>query len=203
MIKWLVRLGAAVGLLLIAFVAVMLILGGGRQVSRVEAQVELGRPASMIYPWLTEGPRLLKWIRGMESFKPDSELLAVGQRAQVVVVFDGHRTEVTSELLAVQPPTLLKLRLENSEFTDEIEYTLAEHEGKTLLTQRSSSHYKDLFVRLLSPLFVRDVERAMTANLATLQGLVEAEPSIVAPHPMPGQKGFHGCCAPELPSPSP
>ena len=74
---------------------------------------------------------------------------------------------------------------------------------KTLLTQRSSSHYKDLFVRLLSPLFVRDVERAMTTNLATLQGLVEAEPSVVAPHPMPGQKGFHGCCAPELPSPSP
>ena len=34
MIKWLVRLGSAVGLLLIAFVGVMVLLGGGRNVAQ-------------------------------------------------------------------------------------------------------------------------------------------------------------------------
>ena len=57
MIKWLVRLGAAVGLLLIAFVAVMLILGGGRQLSRVEAQIELGRRDSPRRNWRTRNAR--------------------------------------------------------------------------------------------------------------------------------------------------
>jgi hypothetical protein len=40
----------------------------------------------------------------------------------------------------------------------------------------------------------------MNENLATLKGLVEREPEVRAPHPMPGQNGFHGCCAPALPS---
>jgi hypothetical protein len=75
MIKWLVRLGSAVGLLLIAFVGVMVMLGGGRHVSRhTEAQIEIDRPAAAIFPFLTDGPSLLKWIQGMESFQTTDEL---------------------------------------------------------------------------------------------------------------------------------
>jgi len=200
MIKWLVRLGSAVGLLLIVFLAVLLLLGGGAKVSRAEAHIEIERPAGLVFPWLTEGPRLLRWISGMESFSPNSDEPQVGRRAQVVLSRDGRRYEVASELLAVQPPTLLKVRIDHSEFTDEVEYVLEEHYGRTLLTQRSATQYKDLLIRLMTPLFARDVERTMNENLALLKGLVEHEPSQVPPHPMPGQKSFHGCCTEPSPA---
>lgn len=203
MIKWLVRIGSVVGLLLIAFVGVMVLLGGGRTQVNTQASIELERSASTIYPYLTTGPLLMKWVSGMESFQ-SSEELRIGRRAQVVMSIGGHRHEVTSEVTAMQTPSSLQIRIEHAEFTDTIDYVLTEHQGPhgtaTTLTQRANSHYKDLMIRLLTPLFQRDVERAMNENLATLKGLVEREPEVRAPHPMPGQNGFHGCCAPALPS---
>lgn len=197
MIKWLVRLGSAVGLLLIVFVAVMLLLGGGRHALRTEAHIDVARPADVLFPWLVEGPKLRKWIAGMESFESQSAEPQAGHKAQVVLVRDGRRYEVAAEIVAYKPPTLLQVRTDHIEFSDQVEYTLVEHDGITTLTQRSSATYKDLLLRLLTPIFARDVERAMNENLATLKALVETEPAAIAPHPMPGQKGFHGCCAPE------
>lgn len=203
MIKWLVRIGSVVGLLLIAFVGVMVLLGGGRKLVYTQASIELARSAGVVYPYLTTGPLLMKWVSGMESFQ-SSEELRVGQRAQVVMSIGGHRHEVTSEVLAMDPPKSFQVRIEHAEFVDTIDYLLSEQQGPhgtvTTLTQRSSSQYKDLTIRLLTPLFQRDVERAMNENLATLKGLLEREPEVRAPHPMPGQTGFHGCCAPALPS---
>ncbi len=203
MIKWLVRIGSAVGLLLIAFVGVMVLLGGGRKLVHTQSSIELERSVSTVYPFLTTGPLLMKWIAGMESFQ-SSEELRVGRRAHVVMSMGGHRHEVTSEVLAMEPPKSLQIRIEHAEFTDTVDYLLTEHQGPrgtvTTLTQRASSEYKDLIIRLLTPLFQRDVERAMNENLATLKGLCEREPEVRAPHPMPGQTGFHGCCAPALPS---
>lgn len=197
MIKWLVRLGSLVGLLLIGFVLVMLLLGGGSNVLRTEAHIEVARPAAVLFPWLVEGPKLRKWVAGMESFEPQSAETQVGQKAQVVLVRDGRRYEVASELVAFTPPTLLQVRMEHSEFADLVEYTLVEHDGTTTLTQRSSTQFRDMLFRLLTPLFSRDIERAMNENLATLKTLAETEPQTAPMHPMPGQKGFHGCCAPE------
>ncbi len=203
MIKWLVRLGSAVGLLLIVFVGVMVMLGGGRNVANTEAQIEIDRPAESIFPFLTDGPSLIKWIQGMESFQTNDEL-KVGRRAQVVMVLGGRRHELISETLAMVPPRSLTVRLDHAEFVDDIDYNLVEHDGpsgkRTTLHQRSSAHYNSLVIRLLTPLFARDVEHAMKANLATLKGLVEREPMMNTPRPMPGQTGFHGCCAAELPS---
>ena len=203
MIKWLVRLGSAVGLLLIAFVGVMVLLGGGRNVATTEAEIEIDRPAAAVFPFLTDGPSLLKWIHGMESFQSTDEP-KVGRRAQVVMVIGGRRQELTSETLAMVPPQSLTIRLEHAEFVDDIDYKLVEHDGPTgkttTLHQRSLAHYNSLVLRLLTPLFAPDVEHAMKANLATLKGLVERGPVLKTPRPMPGQTGFHGCCAPELPS---
>ncbi len=103
MIKWLVRIGSVVGLLLIAFVGVMVLLGGGRTQVNTQASIELERSASTIYPYLTTGPLLMKWVSGMESFQ-SSEELRIGRRAQVVMSIGGHRHEVTSEVTAMQPP---------------------------------------------------------------------------------------------------
>lgn len=204
MIKWLVRIGSAVGLLLIAFAGVMVLLGGGRNVTRTEAHIEIDRPKSAIFPFLTDGPNLRKWIGGLESFQTTDDL-KVGRRAQVVMVLGGRRHELTSEVLALTPPQSLTIQLDHAEFRDEISYSLVEHDGPsgktTTLSQRGDTHYKELLIRLLTPLFARDVQRAMNDNLATLKGLVETEPMVSAPHPMPGQTGFHGCCAPELKSP--
>ncbi|HNO69490.1 MAG TPA: SRPBCC family protein [Pseudomonadota bacterium] len=197
MIKWLVRLGSAVGLLLIVFVGVMLLLGGGGRALRTEARIDIARPAAVVFPWLVEGPKLHKWVSGLESFEPQNSEPQVGQKVQMVLVRDGHRYEVTREFTAYTPPTLLQVQLEHSEFSDQIEYTLVEHDGATTLTERSTAHYKDLLYRLLVPLLSRDTERSMNESLATLKALVETDPMPIPPHPLPGQKGFHGCCAPE------
>ncbi len=60
--KWvLYLLAGAVGLIALA-VVVLLVMGGGRGESRLVTDVEIARPANVVFTWITEPERVKSWV---------------------------------------------------------------------------------------------------------------------------------------------
>ncbi len=203
MIKWLVRIGCAIGVLLIVVTGGLILAGGGRRIAHSEVVVYFNHPAAQLWPWLVEAPRLKQWLGGfVDSLPEDGGGLRVGARSKEIVNLDGRRWEIGAQITALEPDRRLALHLVADEFEDDTEYLLEEHGGVTMLTYKSDAHYKMLLARLMSPLISRDVERKVRTDLATLDGLLAREPATLITPPKPGsQPAFSGCCAAEPPAP--
>lgn len=202
MIKWLLRIGYAVSIFLIGSVVVLVALGGGRDVSHAEAEVEINRPALQVFSWLHETPKMKQWLGGYVETIPDDKLGArVGARATEVAERDGQRWEMRSELTAFAPGQRLVIHLTHPAFTDDTEYSLSEQAGVTRLRYHSVAHYNQWLFRLISPLVARSVHSKMEADFAKLKLLVESEAPDHHPTVAPPAEGrgaaFKKCCAPE------
>lgn len=199
MIKWLVRIGCAIGILLIVGTGGLLLAGGGRRTAHTEAVVYFNYPAAKLWPWLVEVPRLKQWLGGfVDSVPEDGGGLRVGARSKELIDLDGRRWEIGSQVTALETDRRLALHLVADGFEDDTEYLLEEQAGVTRLTYKSDAHYSMLLARLMSPLISRDVERKVRADLAKLDGLLAREPATLITPPKPGsQPAFSGCCAAE------
>jgi uncharacterized protein YndB with AHSA1/START domain len=200
MIKWLVRIGCAVGVLVIAVAGCLVLLGGGRRIAHTQTSVTFNHPAAQIWPWLVEPAHLKQWLGGfVDSIPENGGGLRVGARSKEIVELDGRRWEIGSQITALEPPRRIVLHMTTAEFEDDTEYLLTEHDGVTEVTYKNDAHYTTLIARLMSPIICHDVERKVQTDLAKLKGLLVREPpqTLIAP-PKPGsQPAFAGCCAPE------
>lgn len=210
MIKWLVRIGCAIGALLIVAVFVLLALGGGREVARCDQAVTLPRPAAVVFPWLVESALRKRWQGGLTESVPIGNAAApdaatqdsaarVGARSREVVVVDGERFELVATLTALEPPRRLGVHLESPLFTDELEMTLEDAgEGASRLSYRSAARYNSLLLRLLSPLITQKAEAKLTADLERLRTELLAQPAQPPGTALrPVTSLGHGCCAPD------
>ena len=205
MIKWLVRIGCAIGILVIVVVGGLVLLGGGRRIAHSQTSVTFNQPAARIWPWIVEPPRLKQWLGGfVDSIPQNGSGLRVGARSKELIDWDGRRWEILSEVTELDPGRRLKLHMVADSFEDDTGYVLEEHDGVTQVTYTNDAHYTMLIARLMSPLINHDVERKVQTDLAKLRGLLEHEPATVIAPPRPGNtSAFAGCCAPEPPSPAP
>ncbi len=209
MIKWLVRLGCAVGILVIVVVGGLVLMGGGRRLAHTQTAVTFRQPAARIWPWLVEVPRLKQWLGGfVDSIPEDPHGLRLGARSKEIIEMNGRRWEIQSEVTEFEPHHRLKLHMVNADFEDHTGYLLDEHDGVTEVTFVSDAHYTSLMSRLMAPMISREVERKVQTDLATLRGLIEREPATAIAPPRPGNTpAFAGCCAPEptaqKPAPTP
>lgn len=200
MIKWLVRIGCAVGVLVIAAAGCLVLLGGGRRIAHTQTAVTLNYPAAQIWPWLVEPAHLKQWLGGfVDSIPADQGGLRVGAQSTEVLDLDGRRWELHAQITALEPPRHLALHMSAAEFEDDTEYLLEEHAGVTQVIYKNDAHYTMLLARLMSPIINHDVERKVQTDLAKLNGLLAREvPSTLVAPPRPGAKpAFAGCCAPE------
>lgn len=200
MIKWLVRIGCALGALLIFAVFVLLALGGGREVARCDQAVTLPRPAAVVFPWLVEPSLRKRWQGGLIESVPMGDAAArVGARSREVVVVDGERFELTATLAALEPPRRIGVHLESPLFTDELEMTLEDAgDGASRLSYRSAVRYGSLLLRLLSPLIAQKAEAKLTADLDRLRTELLAQPAQPPGTALrPVTSLGHGCCAPD------
>ena len=87
----------------------------GRAVN--QAAIEIERPAAEVFPWLTEPEKLRQWIGGRVETAPLTEgRPRVGARSREVVVMGKGRTEMESEVTALEPGRLLAVRLASPGF---------------------------------------------------------------------------------------
>jgi uncharacterized protein YndB with AHSA1/START domain len=179
--KW-VKLGAAVvvGALALA-VIVLLVLGRRESAGRLQGAIEIDRPPSEVFAWITQKDKLTRWVGWLVDVRENGP---VGVGARRVWVMDDpnmkQRIEIISDVEAYEPPRRLRVRTSMpGGFDGTATYTLVDlGQGRTRLEADSQFHFQHWLARLLKPLVARHARRKMHDDLARLKSLAEAEPRL-------------------------
>lgn len=148
-------------------VAVIFVLGGRPRT--YSARVAIAAPPEEVFGYLTQ-PELLKlWISGLTASEPlTNDGVRPGARSREIVVENGRRVEMESEILEVTPGRSLSVRLTGEGMVVVADYALGSEGGKTLVTLTQVARYGGAF-RLAAPFLDGLVERQLASNFETLR----------------------------------
>jgi carbon monoxide dehydrogenase subunit G len=145
-------------------------------VHRNEHTIEIARPPSAVFPYLTEPERLKQWVGGLVTFEAvNGESAHVGALSHQVMVIRGREWKLEGELTALEPNRHVEARMGGKGFTAKTSYALEPVEGGTRLTATIESEYSFFVARLLGGLVSREAQKKLCADLARLEALVETE----------------------------
>jgi len=178
--KWLLyTFGGLVAVLLVA-VLVLLLLGGGRGQSRLQATVEIAQPASVVFDWISQPSRVQSWVGWLveiHSLTPGQR--AVGSR-EIWVMEDrnnnNQRMEIESEIISLQADRALSTRLRApGGFEGTVSYALEPlGSDRTRLQYLGDYKYDHWLAKLLSPVIARSAQQKLEEDLARLKQLAES-----------------------------
>jgi uncharacterized protein YndB with AHSA1/START domain len=167
-------------------VLALLIAGKRPNHGRIVREVEIDRPATQVFRWITTEELLKKWIDGLKELRPEStpaDGSEVGRKFRIVEVYKGERIEMKMEVVRFERDRNLTIRVAsvgdlNNGFVETAEYRLTEADGKTRVRIDARTDYYGHIPRLFEPLITRDARKKLRGDLNRLKTLVEAEPSI-------------------------
>ena len=178
--KWLLYgLLGVVGVVMLA-ILVLLMLGGARGESRLQATIEIARPASVVFDWITDPLRVQSWVGWLveiQSLTPGDP--AVGSR-EVWVMEDrnnnNQRMEIASEIISLEKDRSLSARLRApGGFEGTVSYALEPlGSGHTRLQYVGDYKYEHWLAKLLEPIIARSAQQKLEEDLARLKQLAEA-----------------------------
>jgi hypothetical protein len=99
---------------------------------------------------------------------------ALGSRYRDVFEEHGRRIELEAELVEVDEPDALVVRLASDLFDATISQRLEPAEGGTRLTAVIETTYRKLAVRVLASVLTRQAQTRLERDLASLKELVES-----------------------------
>ena len=179
--KWVLYLLAGLAGLLVLAVIVLLAIGGGRGEGRFVKTIEIAQPASVVFKWITEPPRLKSWIGWMVDIQMlTPEVGRVGSRHLWVMEDrnnNNQRMEIEVQTTRVEPDRLLEVQLNvPAGFTGTVTYELQPMDQKrTLLSYRGTFRYQHWLAKLLEPVISRSAQQKLNEDLQRLKQLAEAE----------------------------
>ncbi len=173
--KWIKRLILLTLLLFAAGVGGLYYASNGANGSVVhEASVEIDRPAFEVFPWLVEKDKLMQWISGLKEMTPETDMgLIVGARGKELMVLNGTRFELLTEITTLIPNKLLTIKLKSDGFKGDVAYILLENNGKTQLFYYGSFQYIPFYARLFEPLVTPSAKSRLQTELINLKHLIE------------------------------
>jgi hypothetical protein len=116
----------------------------------------------------------LRWMGALvESEALDDEVPALGSRFRDVFEDHGQRIELEAEVVALEPPRALAVRLVAGAFEATSRSRLEEGGPGTRLTATIETTYTALAARLLAPVVTRHAQKQLEADLGRLRELVE------------------------------
>jgi uncharacterized protein YndB with AHSA1/START domain len=179
--KWLLYvLAGVVGLVGLA-VVVLLAIGGGRGEAQFDRSVEIARPASIVFKWITEPVHMKSWVAWLvdvQELTPGTS--GVGAR-QVWVMQDRNNNNqpmnIQSEITRFESERLLEAQLSVPEvFSGTVTYQLEPlATDRTRLTYRAAFKYQHWLAKLMEPLISRSADQKLVEDLARLKQQAEAE----------------------------
>jgi uncharacterized membrane protein len=178
--KWLLYALAGIGGLLVVAVVTLLVLGGGRGESTLQTSVEIGRPAPVVFSFITEPARVkswLSWLVEIQLLTP--ETTGVGSR-QVWVMQDRNNNNqlmnIDTEITGYEANRLLQARVSAPlGFTGVITYELEPIAAdRTRLKYQGIYQFEHWLAKLLSPVIARSAQQKLEDDLARLKQQAEA-----------------------------
>jgi uncharacterized protein YndB with AHSA1/START domain len=179
--KWIVRALIALAVVLVVAFTALFVASQREGSARLEASVEIGRPAAEVWPWLVEPAKLKSWVGWLKEVEnPDGAFAAQGQR-QVWTMEDRNNNNQLMRLRNVaeefSPPSRLVLRVSAAEgFTGVSRFELSESGGRTRLRTRADYEFNHWFAKLLAPLIINQANAKLVEDLNRMKALVESAP---------------------------
>ena len=144
--------------------------------ARGAAHVSIDAPPDVVFPWLVEGERLLRWVGGLLEHE---QLTPISVRQVLEPPFRGAGTvEVHLDVYLLHVPWRLETRLTGpGGLRADVAYVLAERDdgGTDLSALVRSKRTGPSAKGLLGPVVVASVRRRMRADLGRLKELAEAD----------------------------
>jgi uncharacterized protein YndB with AHSA1/START domain len=178
--RWfLYAVGGLVGLILLGVLALAL-LGLRPGAGAVTSQIEIERPPQEIWPWLTEGEKIKRWVSWLvevHDLTPGVE--GVGARTRWVLIdpnLNDQRVEILGERTVWEPPLVSTMRLESPEmFTGTATYRLVDlGEAGARLEYESEFRMSHWAARLFEPLVTPQARKKAEDDMAKLKELAES-----------------------------
>lgn len=179
--RWLLYALAGVGGLVVIAVVILLFLGGFRGESQLVAQIDIAKPASTVFTWVSRPEKLKSWVGWMVDVReitPNQN--GVGSR-QVWVMEDRNNNNqlmnIASEVTRHEPDRVLESKVSAAEgFTGEVRYELEPIDAtKTKLTYRAHYKFDHWLAKLLEPIISRSAQQKLEEDLQRLKQQVEQE----------------------------
>jgi uncharacterized protein YndB with AHSA1/START domain len=139
---------------------------------RIEFSVDIDRPASEVFAYLTDAEKLPQWQAGAIEAEWQGER-AAGARVREVRKFLGRRMESELEVTAYEPDRRLGLKVLSGPVPFSVDQRLEPRNGGTRLTFVGEGEPGGFF-RLAEPLVARTAERQFKGDYETLKDLLEA-----------------------------
>jgi uncharacterized protein YndB with AHSA1/START domain len=139
---------------------------------RFEFTVEVKRPPSEVFAYLTDVANLPEWQSGAIEASADGPV-AIGTHISEVRKFLGRRMESTLEVTEYEPDAKFSLKTLSGPVPFEARHTLRAENGGTSLTFVGEGEPGGFF-KLAEPLVARQAERQFKGDFETLKDLLEA-----------------------------
>ena len=139
---------------------------------RIEFTVEVKRPPSDVFAYLTDVANLPEWQSSAIEASADGPM-AVGTRISEVRKFLGRRMESTVEVTEYEPDAKFSLKTVSGPVPFEVSHTLRGEDGGTNLTFVGVGEPGGFF-KLAEPLVAKQAERQFKGDFETLKDLLEA-----------------------------
>ncbi len=142
---------------------------------RNEAAVEIQRPAAAVFPLLTSPAHITRWVGGLEQSMPLTQGgPRVGARSKELMVIDGKRYKLESEVLALQPNQTLKVATRSAGFESVAEFQLVESGGRTMVSVQRETRYTIMMGKIFADVINYSAQQKLERDLATLKALAES-----------------------------
>jgi uncharacterized protein YndB with AHSA1/START domain len=181
--KWIkIVLGVLLSLIIVA-AAVLAILGARNGADELRTSVDIDRPPSAVWPWITEPDKQMKWVSWLVEIRPVGEKReGVGTKSLWVMEDKnngGKLMEIAGEVTAAEKDKYVAVKLDSAgAFDGTGSYTLIDlGNGRTRMESFGKYHFQNAFARLLIPVIMPSASKKMKTDLATLKRMVEAEPA--------------------------
>ena len=178
--KWIKRiLLGLVGLLVLA-VAVLFVLSKRPGAGKMDVSVEIAQPPEVVWAWVTEEEKLVRWVAWLTDIVPDPASPAgVGHR-ETWVMNDPHAKEpmrIVATVTKEDAPRTAAARLDvPGAFVGDVSYTLTDlGNGRTRLRQESIFRMLNPVFTLMEPLVTPEARTKAISDFARLKQLAEAD----------------------------
>jgi len=144
------------------------------------SKITVNAPASMVFLWLEDNDRLMKWVPNLVEDEAIVETPEkVGSKFRQVFDERGKKMEMVGEITEYIENERMRVAMVGNMFDLDLDYTFVEEDAaKTHLTQITRIKFKG-FIKLLTPLFALmslfGGSKAQDAALNTMKEMAEAE----------------------------
>jgi carbon monoxide dehydrogenase subunit G len=142
--------------------------------ARAEHTVVVERPPDEVFAFLTDLSNVPEWQSGAVEVREQPAKLAVGTTYVEVLRFLGRRIEATIQVTEYEPPRRFSIKTLSGPIPFQVQHTLEPSGAGATKLNVTLEGEPGGFFKLAEPIVIRNAQRQVEKDFATLKRMVEA-----------------------------